>query len=533
MYQTRFFDSKAPINALVTFFLILFLPNCYSLPGFQDGVAISLGDSNSDGLMDLYISRNREITIIHGEVLTPILLENNVQDFILEQNGTGGFSIISSIDQNLRNELSSWSLTDLNVIINDYNMDGSLDIFIQGLGSVINGVFDQIVFGPDSNIPIPKQVTSVDDEFQAFFLEVFRWLSNPEFFADNAIPIFEERIESRNILVPEYCSATKSKYKLSTLPQLGPITLEQEPNEEALIADGIASCQSQGFHIIHFDEILFKWPVEEQVGLDFSDFNSDAISISNGILKSYRYGEGEFLIDSLDNAIEKLESYLQVQVPLNPSLDFFAPPTRPSILPQVIPEIVPVVEPEFIPPELPNPEPIRIGPSILGRIFVTVGAIVFSSNAGNPNETILLEHFRYGEYIAKQQVNSRRSQGRSNRAAIGETQGRVRREVRNPDAPTFRAATIDSVWPNEIRFSRPMTDLKNSVSLEFNAGWIVGLMYSDYEIFDIGRDDKRTRGLSCFYQRERVLISSADYQLYFQCRASDTKGYEFSGDCVF
>lgn len=130
------------------------------------------GDINSDGDQDLYIKRTTG-----GDPDDGALYET-----ILQQNNDGTFSPLNATSAQL-NVGSSWSTVAVNIDLKDFNLDGYIDLLIEGVGSVVSGANDQIAFS--SGAPFnrkPISVTEISEGIEKFYLNSYGWVSDPDYF---------------------------------------------------------------------------------------------------------------------------------------------------------------------------------------------------------------------------------------------------------------------------------------------------------------------------------------------------------------
>lgn len=124
---------------------------------------------------DIYIKQNPDIVLLHGDVITPIVLPLPVEEFVLHPQGEGysTSSDTSGIDLS--------GAVEIGVVLGDFNVDGLLDIILKDIGT---NIFDQIVFAEASGIP--QVVTAVDEDFKQFFEEVYGWMLDENYIDNKA-----------------------------------------------------------------------------------------------------------------------------------------------------------------------------------------------------------------------------------------------------------------------------------------------------------------------------------------------------------
>ena len=108
----------------------------------------------------------------------------------------------------------SWSTTTaVDLVLNDINLDGFVDVLVRGLGSAITGAVDQIVYAPGRTGGSPTILTAVGSSLKNFLFEVGSWTQNPMFFQQQTEP-YRVRIYlyRKNCFIGEsrrYCIATR------------------------------------------------------------------------------------------------------------------------------------------------------------------------------------------------------------------------------------------------------------------------------------------------------------------------------------
>ena len=103
------------------------------------------------------------------------------QDIVLRKSGNA-FELVEP-DSVTGTSPGSWSTTTaVDLVLNDINLDGFVDVLVRGLGSAITGAVDQIVYAPGRTGGSPTILTAVDSSLKNFLSEVSSWTQNPMFF---------------------------------------------------------------------------------------------------------------------------------------------------------------------------------------------------------------------------------------------------------------------------------------------------------------------------------------------------------------
>ena len=136
---------------------------------------IRTGDLNSDGKKDLYVKRTSGGNANNGVIDKTILTQNTDGDFDVVKNSTsgqfsaaGGWPIASAVD----------------AVVNDFNVDGRVDVLLKNLDSTVSNVDDQILFSSGQFFKgVAQAATSMDFEFEKFFRDTYNWILDPNYFA--------------------------------------------------------------------------------------------------------------------------------------------------------------------------------------------------------------------------------------------------------------------------------------------------------------------------------------------------------------
>ena len=83
----------------------------------------------------------------------------------------------------------SWSTTTaVDLVLNDINLDGFVDILVRGLGGAITGALDQIVYAPGRSGGSSVILNAVDSSLKTFLSEVGSWTQDPTYFQRHQEP---------------------------------------------------------------------------------------------------------------------------------------------------------------------------------------------------------------------------------------------------------------------------------------------------------------------------------------------------------
>lgn len=161
-----------------------------SAEGFDRSYKLYVGDIDADGRTDIYVNWQPQLTIIAvDDLVVPIPRQpRGVGRFVLQQNASGGFGILSSLTPAQANAVASWPELASSVarIIEDFNADGYMDLRLRNLSSAISGVADQIVYAATSRNAAPFLVRSIDAALVKFATEVYGYVTDAQYFANHA-----------------------------------------------------------------------------------------------------------------------------------------------------------------------------------------------------------------------------------------------------------------------------------------------------------------------------------------------------------
>jgi hypothetical protein len=136
------------------------------------------GDANGDGRTDLLLSR-----ISGGQAG-----DGTLDKVLLIQDAAGHFA--SSVPSATQLSVAKgWPRTAIRVILDDFNVDGFIDVFLKGVGAAVaaSGVPSQIVYAPGrTSSARPLGVRAVDAELKSFAAESRDYFADSGYFVDNA-----------------------------------------------------------------------------------------------------------------------------------------------------------------------------------------------------------------------------------------------------------------------------------------------------------------------------------------------------------
>ena len=136
---------------------------------------IRTGDLNSDGKKDIYLKRTSGGNANDGVI----------DKTILTQNADGDFNVVENPTSGQLSTAAGWPVASAtSAVVNDFNVDGRVDVLLKNLDSTISSVDDQIVFSTGEFFKGAAQAaTSIDFEFEKFFRDTYNWILDPNYFA--------------------------------------------------------------------------------------------------------------------------------------------------------------------------------------------------------------------------------------------------------------------------------------------------------------------------------------------------------------
>lgn len=154
-----------------------------SAAGFDESYIVYQGDINSDQRTDLYIRSTRVISIPLDDI--PIVIGPPVQAFVLQNNGDGSFSLISSLSSSQRAAVAQWPVSDVSASTRDIDADGHGDLDLISMSAAAPGARDHIVFGSSVWGTAPRQVFTKSNKYVRFYNDLLGAIYNPNYFQSN------------------------------------------------------------------------------------------------------------------------------------------------------------------------------------------------------------------------------------------------------------------------------------------------------------------------------------------------------------
>ncbi len=105
------------------------------------------------------------------------------QDIVLQKSGNA-FELVAPSSV-AATPPGSWPTTStVDIVLNDINLDGFVDILVRGLSGAIGGAVDRIVYAPGRRGGAKGKLRAVDSTLTNFLSEVSGWTRNPRYFAN-------------------------------------------------------------------------------------------------------------------------------------------------------------------------------------------------------------------------------------------------------------------------------------------------------------------------------------------------------------
>lgn len=250
--------------------------------GFDAKYEVYSGDLDQDGDQDIYVKERVPVVLIPLDDLSiPIARPPKVQTFALLQ-GPGGSVSLSSITANLLLGQAQRT-SSVEVIPLDVNLDGNLDGIVKGLGNVIPGAIDQVVFAT-SGAGVrnePNGLKALDAATKSFISQVAGWSRNNSYFELTALQNgWYTRQESQ-----PFAAWWRADYLGFWGFQVGGQNLVQN-NEDPYVRSRVPASCNWGNIPCRFNGLVWEiWvrAVEITITYDYSNFDSRARSLANSL----------------------------------------------------------------------------------------------------------------------------------------------------------------------------------------------------------------------------------------------------------
>jgi hypothetical protein len=143
--------------------------------GYQYEARYGHGDGN--GLLDLFVRRVSGGQDGNGTLGQILMLQNADLSFSAVPASTAQAAAASS-----------WPVANVGLKVNDVDLDGFVDLNITGIGGLISGALDQIVYAPGQVLNFsPSGVRAITPQVAMFLRDSRNWQYDPNYFAVNAI----------------------------------------------------------------------------------------------------------------------------------------------------------------------------------------------------------------------------------------------------------------------------------------------------------------------------------------------------------
>jgi len=175
-YQVACIDSYGgklgPVASMSVVSSIPTLDPLATQRGYQ--YQIRSGDLNADGKKDIYIQRTSGGNSNNGVIDKAIVV----------QNSDGRFDAIEAPSSGQLSIGAGWPIASgVTAQVNDFNVDGRVDVLLNNLDSAISNVDDQILYSTGEFFNgAAKAATALDFEFQKFFRDSYNWILDPNYF---------------------------------------------------------------------------------------------------------------------------------------------------------------------------------------------------------------------------------------------------------------------------------------------------------------------------------------------------------------
>lgn len=135
------------------------------------------GDIDGNGVVDVFVRRTSGGVAGNG----------TIDSVILQGLGNGSFAhVVPSASQ--ASVAASWPILATELVLQDFNLDGFMDIVLKNLGNAIGGALGQIIVAPGQPGGLaPQGVVAMNSKYTKFANEVGNFVENPNWYTDTAM----------------------------------------------------------------------------------------------------------------------------------------------------------------------------------------------------------------------------------------------------------------------------------------------------------------------------------------------------------
>jgi hypothetical protein len=239
--------SVGPVTSVAVVATIPILDPLDAQLGYQ--FQVRTGDIDSDGKKDIYLKRTSGGNADNGVI----------DKTILTQNIDGHFEVLQDPTSGQFSTAGGWPISaGVTAVVNDFNVDGRVDVLLKNLDTVISNVDDQIIFSSGIFFNGAAQVaTSIDFEFEKFFRDTYNWILDPNYFSQALVaglPAYNLAVTFKvwfciNYGLSSSCvNTSRSVYnKTITLAKMGLSGYQTTAAAEAALAASLGFANYDGF----------------------------------------------------------------------------------------------------------------------------------------------------------------------------------------------------------------------------------------------------------------------------------------------
>jgi hypothetical protein len=152
------------------------------------------GDGNGDGRTDILVNRTGGGMSGDGTIETVLLLQ-----------GAGAQFTSSVPSSSLASVAKTWPAAPVQVVLQDFNVDGFADVLLKGVANVVGGAANQIVYAPARTYAYqPRGVRAVDAGLKKFTANALDYFADSSYFANNAPTVVYYYEFAYQYCIPDY-----------------------------------------------------------------------------------------------------------------------------------------------------------------------------------------------------------------------------------------------------------------------------------------------------------------------------------------